>query len=344
MKTFKRREEIKAAVVGYGGAYSMGQIHLLRMEETGIKPTAVAEIDPERLESAKEDFPGIQTFGSLTEMLERSDDVNCITIVTPHNTHASLAVEALESGRHVIVEKPMALTTEECDSMIGAAEKNGLMLSVHHNRHWDGCIMNAVERIREGSIGDVVRVEAHMGSWKKPVETWRSSKSASGGILYDWGIHLLEYTFQIIDSEIVEVNGFSKRGFWADTTELKDDTNEDEALAVVRYKNGCWSSLSISSIDSSPKKGQMEITGTKGTLIFSGDEWSLITHDGDVNITAQGPNPESKTVLFYENIAAFLTGTEDLIITPEYARRPVHVLDLADRSAKEGRALEAVYP
>ncbi|MFC1479088.1 Gfo/Idh/MocA family protein [Planctomycetota bacterium] len=343
MKTFRKREEIKVGVVGYGGAYNMGKHHLLQMEEAGMKPTAVAEIDPERLEIAREDFPGIQIYSSLTEMLEMSEDVNLVTIITPHNTHAPLAVEALNGGCHVVSEKPMTITTEECDSMINVAEKNDLLVTAYHNRHWDGCIMNALEKISAGGIGDVIRVEAHMGSWGTPTQTWRASKSKSGGILYDWGVHLLEYTFQLIDSDIIEVSGYAKSGFWSDETPWKDDTNEDEALAVVRYKNGSWSSLCISHIDSKPKEGQLEITGTKGTFVFSNREWTMITHEGDTTVTTRGPSPESKGKLFYENVAAYLTGKEDLVITPEYARRPIHVLDLADKSAREGKAVEAVY-
>ena len=204
--------------------------------------------------------------------------------------------------------------------------------------------MNALETIRTGSIGDVVRIEAHMGSWGVPVQTWRSSRSRSGGILYDWGVHLLEYTFQIIEEDIAEVSGYMKEGFWKNDTPWEEDSNEDEGFAVVRYANGCWSSLSISSIDSKPKEGQVEITGTQGTLVFSNRDWKMITHKGNTTVTAAGPNPESQWGSFYRNVAGFLTGREDLIISPEYARRPIHVLDLARKSADQGKALKPIYP
>jgi len=84
----------------------------------------------------------------------------------------------------------------------------------YHNRHWDGPIRNAVQHIRSGLIGDVVRVEAHWGSRSKPGDWWRTSRSISGGILYDWGVHLLEYGLQIIQSDIVEVGGYAKTGYW----------------------------------------------------------------------------------------------------------------------------------
>ena len=96
--------------------------------------------------------------------------------------------------------------------MIAAAKKSGVMLSTYHNRHWDGCILNAVEEMRrKGVIGDVFRIEAHMGGYGKPGDWWRTSKTISGGILYDWGVHLLEYSLQLLQGKLTEVTGFATR-------------------------------------------------------------------------------------------------------------------------------------
>ena len=342
MKSYKEPKDIKVGTVGYGGAFNMGRQHLNEMKDAGMTPVAVAEIDAERLEVASQDFPGIETYSSLTEMLTRSD-VDLVTIITPHKTHAELALECLGAARHVVCEKPLAITTDECDRMIAAAEKAGVMLSTYHNRHWDGCIMNAVEKIGSGVIGDVFRVEAHMGGRHKPGDWWRSSRSTSGGIMYDWGVHLLEYSLQIIRSEIAEVAGFAHKGFWAPQTKWKDDTNEDEASAVVRFSGGEWLTLSMSSIDSNPKRGTLEITGTEGTYVFDGGTWEIITHDGEATVSTKGRNPQGEGRRFYRNVASHLSGKEDLVITAEWARRPIHILDLAVRSAKEGVALKAKY-
>ncbi|MEI8315642.1 MAG: Gfo/Idh/MocA family oxidoreductase, partial [Verrucomicrobiota bacterium] len=100
MKRFSKASDIKVGVVGYGGAFNMGKAHLSEMKRAGMTPVAVAELDPTRLEVATKDFPGIQTYRSLTEMLKKSD-VNLATMITPHNTHAPLGLEALRAGRHV---------------------------------------------------------------------------------------------------------------------------------------------------------------------------------------------------------------------------------------------------
>jgi len=342
MKQFKRARDIKCGVVGYSGAYGMGQKHLEQMQGAGMTPLAVAEIDAERLKAAGEDFPGIETYSSLRAMLKNSE-VELVTLITPHNTHAPLALQALRAGRHVVCEKPMAVTTAECDAMISAAKTRRLLVTAYHNRHWDGCIVNAVRKVSSGLIGEVVRVEAHMGRRGQPQDWWRSSRKISGGIMYDWGVHLLEYALQIIDSDIVEVSGFTRTGYWAPRTKWKKDTNEDEGFAVVRFANGVWLTLCITQIDSNPKRGCLEITGTEGSYIFDGKTWEATIHDGEDLVVTKGTNPPSEGRRFYKNVAEHLVKGRKLVITPEWARRPIHILDLATRSARMGRALGTKY-
>jgi predicted dehydrogenase len=343
MKKYQRASDIKVGVVGYGGAFNMGRVHLDEMQKAGMTPTAVAEIDPTRLAVATQNFPSIETYSSLTAML-RESEVDLITIITPHNTHAPLALQALKAGRHVVCEKPMAITTAECDAMIKAARKSRVVLSTYHNRHWDGVIMNAVQQIGSGMIGEVVRVEAHMGSRSQPGEWWRTSKSISGGILYDWGVHLLEYGLQLIRSDIVEVAGYTKHGYWAPHTKWKKDTNEDEAFATVRFKSGQWLTLLISALDSNPRRGFLEVTGTEGSYVLDWPFNECFRQEGGQTMAQKFKNPAGEGWRYYQNIADHLTKGTELIITPEWARRPIHILELADRSAQKGAALKAKYP
>jgi scyllo-inositol 2-dehydrogenase (NADP+) len=339
---FNKPAEIKVGVIGYGGAFNMGKLHLTQMQTAGMTPTAIAEIDPKRLEVAQVDFPGIETYSTVSEMLAKSD-VHLLAVITPHNTHADLAIQCLNAGRHVVTEKPFAITTAECDAMIAAAKENGVVVSTYHNRHWDGCVLEAVRQIRSGVIGEVFRIEAHMANYAQPRDWWRSSKSISGGILYDWGVHLLEYALQIIDSEMCEVTGFAKTGFWADKTPWGADTNEDEGFGVVRFTNGKWLTLRISSIDSHPQSRWLEITGTRGTYLFDHGTYEIIKHEEGKTHIVRGANPASEGQKFYDNIADHLTKGTPLVITPEWARRPIHILDLMNQSAAQGRALQTTY-
>lgn len=343
MRKFKTASDIRVGVIGYGGAFNMGRSHLKAMEQAGMSPVAVCEVDAERLKVAECDFPSIQTYLTAAEMLRKSD-VNLVTIITPHNTHAMLALQCLKAGRHVVCEKPLAITTLECDAMISVAKKSGVMLSTYHNRHWDGWILRAVEQVKvKKVIGEVHRVEARMGSRSLPGNWWRTSRTISGGILYDWGVHLLEYGLQLIDSDITEVSGFSRTGYWAPKTEWKNDTNEDEAEALVRFRNGSWLRLCITSLDSNAKPGFLEISGTEGSYVIESNGYSLHRRDGQSYSLEQGVHYPNAWEKFYGNISEHLTKGTNLVITPEWSRRPIHILDLAVQSAKKGRALPAKY-
>ncbi len=347
MQHYVKPEEVKVGAVGYGGAFDMGEQHLKQMQAAGMTPVAVCDLDPERLTAAEADFPGIETYSSLDELLETSD-VDLLAVITPHNTHADLAVRCLEAGRHVVVEKPMALTTEECDRMIAAARDSDVLLSTYHNRHWDGCVLRATRQlVGEGIVGEIYRIEAHMGGYRRPGDWWRARRPVSGGILYDWGVHLLEYSLQLLPgAKMSEVSGFRHTGFWADRSAWGDEVNEDEARAVVRFESGQWLTLTMSSLDSYPKGRErkwVEVTGTGGTYLFDGGSWKTILQTDDGTTEEEGKNPGGEGHRYYRNVTAALLGEEELIITPEWARRPIHVLDLAVRSAEEGRAIPAQY-
>lgn len=342
-KKYKSKQEIKVGVVGYGGAFNMGRAHLNEMRQAGLTPVAVTELDPERLRVATQDFPGIQTYGTLAEMLRKSD-VDLITLITPHNTHAALATQCLKAGRHVVVEKPFALTTAECDRVIAEARKRRLVVSTYHNRHWDGWIRRAVRELKEKKgLGDIFRIEARTGHRHQPADWWRTSRSISGGVLYDWGVHLLEYSLQLIDSEIVEVSGFAHTGFWGPRTKWKDDANEDEATAIVRFRNGARIDLTVTHLDANPKDGFLEVHGTKGNYVMTWPHYIRSTIEDGVTSIEKGEHLPSEGHRFYENIAAHLTAGVPLVITPEWARRPIHIIDLAMQSARKGRTLAAKY-
>jgi predicted dehydrogenase len=182
-----------------------------------------------------------------------------------------------------------------------------------------------------------------MGSRALPGDWWRTSRTISGGILYDWGVHLLEYSLQLIDSDITEVAGFSKTGYWAPKTKWKKDTNEDEAEAVVRFRNGAWLTLNITSLDSNAKPGFLEITGTEGSYVIDWSGYTIHKRDGQNYSLEHGAHYPNAWEKFYGNIADHLTKGAKLVITPEWSRRPIHILDLAAQSAKQGRALAAKY-
>lgn len=341
MPRYKKAKDIKVGVIGYGGAFNMGRSHLTEMKAAGMTPVAVAEIDASRLKVAETDFPGIETYNSVTEMLKKSD-VNLVTIITPHDTHAKLALQCLRAGKSVCCEKPLAITTAECDAMIAEAKKRKLVLTTYHNRHWDGCILEAVDLIKKKKvIGDVYKATAHMGSNGCPGDWWRSSKSISGGVNYDWGVHLLEYSLQIMDGAISEVSGHIREGFWK--TAWKKDTYEDEGFIVTRFDDGKWMTLTNTHLDSRRRPYIVEFTGTKGTLLMGGNNYTLIQCKDGETITTEGNARKGEQWRYYKNVANHMVKGTDLVISAEWSRRPIHILDLGNKSARAGKAMKAKY-
>lgn len=348
MKQFAKPSEIKVGVIGYGGAFNMGKKHLEEMKLAGMKPFAVCEIDPARLDVAQADFPGIETYGNLESMLKNSD-VDLIVHITPHNLHFKLAAQCVEAGKHVVTEKPFVVTTAEADKLIALAKKKKVMVSTYHNRHWDGIALRAKQQIADkGIVGDVFRIEMKMGGYGMPREWWRTSKTISGGVLYDWGVHLLEYALQVMPGKLTEVSGYARNGYWESQAPKnwpwKNDTNEDSATAIARFDHGGFIQLCVGQLESYTDPYIMKVFGTQGCYLASHGQWVTRIPDkkGDM-VQREGRNPKGEGERFYQNIAKYLCGKQELIITPQWARRPIHILDLADQSAKQGKAIKAKY-
>jgi predicted dehydrogenase len=279
-------------------------------------------------------------------MLSKSD-VDLVAIITPHNTHFPIACQCLRAGRHVICEKPMALTTEECDKLIEEAGKRELLVTAYHNRHWNGDTLQLVQKVKqERVVGDIVRIELHPRVIYAVNDSWRCSRKLSGGIAYDWGVHLLEAALQLVDSELLEVSGYSHNGFRSGETRWGDDVIEDDFQLTARFGNGIWVTLSVSGIDCLPKRdgrGLVEVTGTGGTFVSDPTGWKIYKREGEQIVSESGKNPPDNWQCFYDEVKDYFTDGKKLTITPEWARRPVHILDLARRSAEIGHTLPAKY-
>jgi predicted dehydrogenase len=340
---FKRTKDIRTALIGFGGSYNIPRIHVEDMKRAGMTIDSIVDISAERRRAAEEQF-GVSTYRSAKELF-RKGNADLVAIVTPHNSHAKIALQCLRAGKHVVVEKPFAITTAECDAVIREARKRRRMLSVYHNRHWDGCIVEAVRQIRKRKvIGDVHRIEIRGGGYRPPHRAWRCSKSISGGILYDMGAHFLEWVLQLVDEDIVEVAGYGRNGFWAPVSPWKKDTYEDEMMVTVRFSNDVMLSLGMSAIDAGPKES-FKVLGTKGAYVFTHRGYAIHRPKGKKKAIEiqEGENPGPTWHRFYRNIASHLVKGEDLVITPEWARRTIHIIDLACRSAVQRRALRAKY-
>jgi len=331
------KKQIGCAVVGYGGAFNMGKAHAKWINSTpGLATVAVCDTDPGRLQAAQSDFPGIVTYSDIAGCVA-GPEVDLVVIVTPHITHAALALAALRAGKHVVLEKPMCLTAAEATEMIEQARKAGVTLTVFHNRRHDGDFMAIKEVIDSGKIGDVFHVEAYMGGYGHPGKWWRSDKAISGGAFYDWGAHVCDWVLHFIPDKMESVFGIFQKRVWMDVT------NEDQTQAVVRFAGGKAADIQMSSIAMAGKP-RWRILGTKGAIVDEGKgKFKVYTGSRDKPVETTVPYKKSTWEEWYPNLAAHLLEGAPLEVTPESSRRVIAIIETAEKSAKSGKSEPVPY-
>ena len=325
---------VRCGILGYGPAFNMGRGHAGWINATpGMKTVAMCDVNPERVEAAKEELPDLEGyFVDLDEMLSMPD-LDLVVVILPHNLHAPMALKCLEAGKHVITEKPFCITIDEANSMINKAREKGLMLSVFHNRRWDGDYLTIQDVIARGLIGEVFHIECGIGSYGRPGFWWRSDKAISGGIMHDWGAHFLDWVLNLVPAKVTQVMGDFQKRVWHMVT------NEDHAEAYVRFENGVTADFVISSIAASLRP-KWRILGTKGSIEANWEDEALhvvsfasgIRQDSRIKVTLPGYG----STQYYRNIADHLLMGEELLVTPESARRVIAMIDAAQRSAELG--------
>lgn len=331
---------IRGAVIGYGGAFNMGRGHLNWMREAGITPTAACDLDETRVRAAAEDFPGIRTYTTVEALLD-DVEIDLVTLITPHNTHAPLAIQCAEAGKAVICEKPMCLTVQEATDMIDAARRNGVMLSVFHNRRHDGDFQALKEAIVEKKLlGDVFSIQAGFAGYGHPGHWWRSDKAISGGAFYDWGAHFLDWILNLMPGQrVVSVTGYFHKRVWHDVT------NEDHVQAVLRFDSGAHADVSFSNISALPMP-RWRIQGTKGGILDDGtvkDGMKLFGFLEGVKMQGELRHKPTRWDQYYKDIHAHLADGAPLDVTPEQARRVIAVIEAAEKSSQSGQAEPVPY-
>lgn len=325
--------ELRAAIVGYGG---MAQNHARLMQRHGIRPAAVYDTNPQRLEAAAAEYPGIMTFGTLEAMLARPD-LDLAVIVTPHYLHAPLAMSVIRAGKHCIIEKPMCIGAKEGQELIRAASDNKVMLSVYHNRRWDGWFLKLRELMAQEVLGDIFYVEMLHSGYQEPGGAprmqWRADKRSSGGILYDWGAHYIDWLLGIMPAGVETVRGYAQKRVFTGIT------NEDQVDGIIRFSDGAVAHLQISSI-SLVKRHRIQILGTKGAVTEQGNGTLILnTRENGTPVETMLPYEKGSGShhLFYANIREHLLYGAELAVKPEQALTTVAVLEAITRSAEDGR-------
>jgi predicted dehydrogenase len=330
----KRREPVRCAMLGYGASFNMGRCHSEFIAGTsgGMAAVAACDIDPARTAAAKIDFPHFETYPNIDELL-KADDVDLVVNITPHHLHAPLALRCLRAGKHVVMEKPFCLSVAQADELIDAARRANVMLTVFHNRRWDGDFMTMRRLIQDNAIGDLFEIACGFSGYGRPKEWWRSDKLISGGNMYDWGAHFTDWVLQLMPQPVASVQGFSHKKVWMHCT------SEDHTQAIVRFADGAMADICFSSISAAPRP-RWRILGTRGAILDDrtvDKGGKVITAENGLLSTREVKWEPTRWGEFYRNVADHLLLGDELLVKPEQARRVIGVIECAERSSKSGR-------
>lgn len=341
------------AIIGYGG---MGSYHVKLQKNAGnFTLSGIWDIKEERRQLARE--RGIFVYDSLEHLLADAS-VEVVLIATPNDSHHPIALQAFAAGKHVICEKPVTLNSQLLEEMIDAADKAGKFLTVHQNRRWDRgyCILKWA--LEQGMLGPIHRIESRVHGAHGIPGDWRQDPAQGGGMVYDWGIHLLDQAVMLYpDAKI--------RSVYATLNHVTNQLTDDGFFVDLLFDNGIHYLVDVGTSNFITLPRWM-ILGQDGTLRM--DQWGnvgefVVAHgedDKDVVpvVTSAGltktmaPRREDtiKTLPlpdfwpdmteYYHNIADHLEGKADLYVTVPQMRRVMRLVEAVFASAHTGQVVK----
>jgi predicted dehydrogenase len=266
---------IRIGVVGVGG---MGGVHARSIRDgqvVGAVLSAVCDVVPRAMEG----FGDVSRFTDSSEMIH-SGKLDAVVVATPHYDHTPVAIEALEQGLHVLVEKPLAVHKADCEKMLAAHEKqrsNGVVFAEMFNQRTDPKYKKLKALIDGGELGELCRINWIITDWFRTEAYYRSGgwratwRGEGGGVLLNQCPHQLDL-FQWLFGMPRRVRAFCGFGRWHDIEV------EDQVTAYMEYENG-GSAVFISSTGEAPGTNRLEVAGERGKIVIEGSEFSFVRNE-----------------------------------------------------------------
>jgi UDP-N-acetyl-2-amino-2-deoxyglucuronate dehydrogenase len=271
-------EEMGFAVVGLG----MGKHHCRSITDApGSRLVAVCDLDEARLKPEAEKY-GCKSYTNLDDLLN-DDEVQVVNIATPSGTHVDVGVRVAESGRHMIVEKPADISTDSIDTLAAAGKKHGVKIGCIFQSRFEPLNARIHQALQEGRLGNLVGIHGHLpwyraqsyfegphGEWKG---TWDMD---GGGSLMNQGVHTVDL-IQWFGGGVKAV--FGKFGVFNHDIEA-----EDQAVAVLQFKNGALGTLFTTTCCYPGYDQRVTIYGTKGSILKTATEllgWQVQDEKGE---------------------------------------------------------------
>ena len=345
-------KKMKVAIIGYGG---MGGWHVKKMADSDVVELAgIYDIDPAACEKAIS--RDIHVYASLEEIWA-DKSVELVTIATPNDVHEELAIAAMNAGKNVISEKPVTITLESLERMIAASEKNGVRFSVHQNRRWDEDFLAIKEICQKGELGNVINVESRVHGSRGIPGDWRGMKKCGGGMLYDWGIHLIDQIHMIF--------GFNPKRVSCICDYITNSECDDGFRLEIYFDGGVRATVEVGTYNFinlprwylRAKKGTACMNGWKVPIdVIKCDKWqelnvtpvetaagltkTMAPRDEFTTDSYQITLPASDVHDYYRNFVRAIRGEEEQLVTHDQMRADLKVILAAFESAKTGKIVE----
>ncbi len=247
-------------IVGFGG---MGNWHRETIETIdGLEVAGIYDISDARKSYAKE--VGVHSYDSLEELLE-DDQIDIVLVATPNDLHKPIAIQAMRAGKNVVSEKPVTLNSSDLQEMIDVSKETGKIFTVHQNRRWDEDYLTMKKIYEEQKLGEVYRIESRVHGSRGIPGDWRQEKEHGGGMVLDWGVHLLDQILQMMGSTKLKT-------VYATVTNITNTMVDDGFTAQLGFENGVdvFVEVGTSNFISLPR---WYMIGQNGTAII--EDWSL---------------------------------------------------------------------
>ena len=339
------------AIVGYGGQGAWHANHALKSEVVSL--SGIYDISEKRCEAARS--LGIRVYSGLDEILA-DNSVDIVLCATPNDVHKDIVVSSLSAGKNVICEKPVALSVSDFDDMVEAARKSDKILSVHQNRRWDVDYLAMKSIISSGEIGDVINIESRIHGSRGIPSDWRCKKEFGGGMILDWGVHLIDQMLTLIPERVTEVycdlfnittsevdDGFNLRLTFESGKRATVEVGTYNFIAMPRFYMQCKNGSAL--IEDWQKKcrvARLKAWCEKDVLpvqTAAGITKTMAPRDEITIDSYEIERPTSDVHDFYRNYCLAIDGKAEQLIKNCEVRRVLRVMEAAFISGERREAL-----
>ena len=346
----------KYAVIGYG---FIGRRHVATLKGyENVDCIAVCDINKQRLKEVKELYSDIEIYDHIDKLLT-NNEINGVIIAANNNQHKELVIKSARAGLNIICEKPAAMSVVEYDEMMNEVKKANVVFTVHQQRRFDKDFRSIKEVYDQNMIGNIYTIKSSLYGYNGNMHDWHIYKSEGGGMIYDWGVHLIDQILFMIDSPLKAV--------FADVRNVINKEVDDYFNILLRFENGVTVEIELGTYYLSDQKDWFErhwyaggSTGSvyankfepEGKIVRTTRLLENVDEDQDKSAKSYGPTrsfgvPEEGLIIsediplvnvnhmeFFDNYFAYLDGKAELLVTPEQVRKVLVVMEACWKSAE----------